>query len=320
VWKANAPRIAVHLNADSAAGLTVPALSCEAKQKIPFTLTYTPTNQEYAVVQWAASLGEVDTGIINTPIVVRFSKDIRPESFIHHYENGEPKFRNDAGEFKNITIQGSSDFGNGRPVNYARYFFDPVLEDNTLKLEVDIDYARAHPPGFSYIYVTLEQGITSTDHQTLPAPARFQYSVNDIFDDTGPVIRRFSASLNKVTEAPQDKIQRWVKPGDVIYLIISAFDQITRTDLHDVYITDTSLDPGTATERFWYTEEYNNELWMALVADTEKNHGDTLPGIFIFEYTIKPGKAGSIDLQAEICDAWGNRSSAAIYSFYRINE
>jgi hypothetical protein len=384
VWEANAPRIAIHFNADSAAGLTVPAVSFEAKQKIPFTVTYTPTNQEYAFVQWAASLGEFDTGligledlkgrhgllgdmdiyiqgindtttgvtilsnipqitltpvvvqrpmvldwqpdggtsnpvIINTPITVRFSRNIRPESFVYYYENSVPQFRNDAGEFKNITIIGRPDFGNGGQINYARYFLDPQLTDNTLKLEVDITYARSHPPGFSYIYVTLEQGISSTDRQTLSAPVRFQYSINDIFDDTGPVIRRFSASLDGVTEAGQDITRRQVKPGDVVYLIISAFDQITQTELHDVYITDTSTGSAAA-ERFWYVEDRNSERWAALVADTEGNYGAPLPGIFIFEYTIKTGAPGLIELQAELSDAWGNLSAPAAYSLYRINE
>jgi hypothetical protein len=378
VWEANAPRIGVHFNADSAAGLTVPVVSYEARQRIPFTVTYTPTNQDYAFVRWAASLGEFDTGvisleelekrhgllndldiyieriqdtttqvtvlrdipqvtltpvlavrpvvrdwqpdggtsnpvIINTPIMVRFSKPIRAESFVYYYQGGTPRFRNDAGEFKNITIMGSADFGNGAQVSYARYFLDPQVTDTTLKLEVDIAYARAHPPSFSYLYVTLEQGIRSTDNQTLAAPVRFQYSINDVFDDTGPVIRRFSASLDGVTEAV-DMAQRKVKPGDTVYLIITAFDQITRTDLHDVYITDMS---SGAVERFWYVETLTNERFTALVDAVKYNYGGVLPGVFIFEYTIPAGAPGRMELQAEVSDTWGNRSAPVVFSLDR---
>jgi hypothetical protein len=213
---------------------------------------------------------------------------------------------------------GSSDFGNGAQVNYARYFLDPQLTNNTLKLEVDILYARAHPPSFSYIYVTLEQGISSTDYQTLAAPVRFQYSINDVFDDTGPVIRRFSASLDGTSEAV-GPAQRRVKPGDTVYLILSAFDQITRTDLHDVYITDTSLASGAA-ERFWYAETRSGEQFAALIRDVETNYNGTLPGVFIFEYTIKAGEPGRIELQAEVCDTWGNRSSPVVYTLDRVNQ
>ncbi|AEF84908.1 putative lipoprotein [Treponema primitia ZAS-2] len=380
VWEASAPRIAVSYSVENDKGFTIPAVSGEAKQKIPFTVTYTPLNQDWAFTGWTAldpsgkvlasrdiyfeepnnsstqviiltdtysritlkpvlaerplvwdwhPNGGTDNPVnINTPVVVRFTKPMRVESFVFRYDaKGDPVWRNESGEFRNITILGSPEFGTREPVNYAPWFLDPQLNGDTLKLEVNLAYAREHSLAYSYISVTLGQEISSADYVTLSAPVRFQYAVNDGFDTEGPVIRRFSAALpaeegEDPVELPYgnpDHPQRHLAPGAQLDLIISALDQISLADIRQIEISEKKAD-GSAVSgpiTFWYTEDYQKPEWQTLIADVEKNYGN-LSGLHIFRYEFKgaPEYQGYIDLQADVYDPLGNFSTA-LYRIYQ---
>jgi hypothetical protein len=64
VWESQAPRTTVYFNIPAGAGLTVPSGSGTAKQKIPFPVVFNQINGDYAFVQWAASRGRLETGLI----------------------------------------------------------------------------------------------------------------------------------------------------------------------------------------------------------------------------------------------------------------
>jgi hypothetical protein len=221
------------------------------------------------------------------------------------------------GDFKNITIMGSTDWGNGPRVSYAKYFNNPELNGDTLKLTVRTSNGKAEIPPFSYIYVTLEQNISSAAFIGLASPVPLRYSVNDISDQDGPLIRRFTASFDGETEADSNENLRRVKANDTVYLCISAFDQITKTDLHEVNIIDTSLPMSSNRERYWYMEDkQTGDVKKQRLINNIDPEG-LLPGIFIFPYTVKSGSPGIITLEAEVMDAWGNPSAYSSYRLYR---
>jgi hypothetical protein len=252
--------------------------------------------------------------------------NIRPSSFIWEYRNGEPVYRNEEGLFKNITITGSSDFGSGAPQNFAPFFLDPLLEGDTLRLEMDLAYAKTHKGeiDYCYIYVTLEQGIIAENSYTLPGAFRFRYAVNNSFDEEGPKINYFAASRDGLTVFSGDPETFRVKPGDTAYLIFSGYDAISGTDLHEVYITEKQAGQTvSAPRRFWYTEHSASELWADLVKAV-KTAQPNLPGLYIMEYEIREGPEGLTELHLAAADAWGNVSASgaenSVYKLYRTSD
>jgi hypothetical protein len=275
------------------------------------------------VLDWRPDGGTSSPVVINTPVTVRFSMKIRPSSFIWEYRNGEPVYRNGEGLFKNITVTGRSDFGAGEPRNFAPFFLDPRLEGDTLRLEMDLAYAREHQGDidFCYIYVTLGQDIRGENSYALPAAQRFRYGVNNGFDEEGPRINYFAASRDGKTLFTGDPATFRVRPGDRVYLIFSGYDAITGTNLHEVYITEKAgAETSPEPRRFWYTEHSSGGVWEDLVGAV-KAVQPNLPGLYIMEYEIRQGGGGLLELHLAAADAWGNISPAgaqnSVYTLYR---
>jgi hypothetical protein len=275
------------------------------------------------VLDWRPDGGTSNPVVINTPITARFSMKIRPSSFIWEYRDGEPVYRNGEGLFKNIAITGSSDFGSGTQKNFAPFFLDPRLEGDTLKLEMNLAYARAHQGeiDFCYIYVTLAQSITGENSYALPGAERFRYAVNNSFDEEGPRINYFAASRDGRTVFTGDPETFRVRSGDRVYLIFSGYDAITGTRLHELYITEKYADStSSARRRFWYTEHLSSGVWEELVKAVEFVQPD-LPGLYIMDYEIREGPGGLTELHLEAADEWGNVSPSgapnSIYKLYR---
>ncbi|AEF85139.1 putative lipoprotein [Treponema primitia ZAS-2] len=387
VWEANAPRIQVSYEVDSDKGLTIPSVSSEAKQRLPFTVSYTPINQEWAFAQWTAyhdstpltsgdiyfenssntvtqviiltdkydritlkpqleerlrvwdwrPNGGTDTPLVkNTSIVVRFTQNIAGESFIirneqgrlQYDENYEPVYRA-AGEFRNITILGSS-YGN-EPVNFARYFNDPVIQGDTLRLEPNPLDAI---PSYSYITVILGQGINSSGTQvTLSAPFLFQYAVSNKFDDEGPHILFFGVSgddgetlsFAAVGEEDAPVGDFTLHPGVPLYFMVSANDTISGMNIGQIRITEIAEGVSYPPQAHWYTGDYNDPLRQNLIKNAEKIYDSSgtnkLEGIHIFSYTPLARTetydyTGPMELQVDVLDPQGN-STTRSYPVYR---
>jgi hypothetical protein len=373
VWEATAPHIQVNLNADSSRGLTIPVGPVDAKQRIPFTVTYNTTNQEYAFTAWKATIQEGDTqrdaeasevyiqdrnaettgvnilidhgpvtltpltlerpivmnyqpdgGVSNPairvqPIIVRFSVPISADSFIWRYEPGKKPIKTQDGKFKNISILGAANYGDNTAIPYEKYFNEPELQGNTLVITAN----TALPlPLNSYIYVTLDKSIVSADTLVpLASSFRFEYSINNEPDTEPPLLKFHGVSLDGAMLAEANEYGRRIKPRSTVYLVISAYDAIMRTNLLDVTIREKLLldiagvpvnSAPAYEETVRYTDDSANARWTDLVLDVNTRESDRSPGdgnLCVLEYTIRGDQDGRIEFAVKIADSSKNETN-----------
>jgi hypothetical protein len=253
------------------------------------------------------------------PIVVHFSVPIAEGSFIWSYtaqgapvkriiEN--PETSQERHRFKNITIEGRGNFGNNSAEQYESYFEDPVLAGETLTLNVKKDKPL---PSNTYLYITLSKDITDKDFVGLPDDVTFRYAVSSGFDTDPPLVNVFMVSLDGETIAKGDGTEK-VQAGDTIYFAVSAFDQITKTGITNVYINENPVASGEApATRFYYLDQTNttNDQIKALIVLVAAKAGEAPASIFVIGYTVKAGPAGQVAFTVEVEDSSGNVSAAA---------
>jgi hypothetical protein len=260
--------------------------------------------------------------VLNHPVTIRFSKDIAPDSFIFTYNaEGAVKRKQDSDGndiFKNISIRGRENFGENRPRPFEQYFEDPELKGDTLRL---IPKEIPGVPGNSHIIITLADGIYDTDRITMGDQERRYYAVSGEIDRTPPLVNYFVVSTDETTVSDTNDETQHVKAGDSLYLLVSAYDEVTKTSLSNVNITEKRIadDKGKPVNdtprvyRGWYFDHINstNPVERDLIYAVQSKYTlslDDLRSITVIEYTVQSPERGIVELTVEVSDKYENQS------------
>jgi hypothetical protein len=260
--------------------------------------------------------------VSNHPVTIRFSKNIAPDSFIFEYNSaGAVKRKQDTNGndiFKNISIQGRENFGENSPRPFEQYFEDPDLKGDTLRL---VPKEIPGVPGNSHLVITLSENIYDTDRITMGDQVRRNYAVSREIDRTPPEVNYFVLSVDGQTVFDSDDALQHVNAGDSLYLLVSAYDEITKTSLGNVNITERRIqnESGRVVNetgrvyRGWYFDDINssNPVKLDLIHDVQSKYSlsrEGLKSIAIIEYKVQSTERGIIQLTVEVSDKYENLS------------